>query len=142
MTSPSLARQSGTLTTCQTTPSVLTTLSRDTFLWPTLPGALKIRNISCIVQTTFIFRTRHAVIIEPLRPERFFIRTFNSTSLYILSVCEVDSKIIVTINSQLILPPGLWLLPVPLLSILQSGQHISSPLDSSSTVSSDHIDIQ
>ena len=36
-----------------------------------------------------ITRTRHAVIIEPLRPERFFIRTFNATSLYILSVCEV-----------------------------------------------------
>ena len=34
-------------------------------------------------------RTRHALIIEPLRPERFFIRTFNATSLYILSVCEV-----------------------------------------------------
>jgi len=34
-------------------------------------------------------RTRHAVIIEPLRPERFFIRTFNNTPLYILSVCEV-----------------------------------------------------
>ena len=34
-------------------------------------------------------RTRHAVIIEPLRPERFQIRTFNSTPLYILSVCEV-----------------------------------------------------
>ena len=36
-----------------------------------------------------ITRTRHAVIIEPLRPERFFIRTFNATSLYILSVCDV-----------------------------------------------------
>ena len=35
------------------------------------------------------FRTRQALIIEPLRPERFYIRTFNSTSLYILSVCEV-----------------------------------------------------
>ena len=34
-------------------------------------------------------RTRSALLIEPLRPERFFIRTFNSTSLYILSVCEV-----------------------------------------------------
>jgi len=34
-------------------------------------------------------RTRHAVIIEPFRPERFQIRTFNSTPLYILSVCEV-----------------------------------------------------
>jgi len=34
-------------------------------------------------------RTRHALIIEPYRPERFYIRTFNSTSLYILSVCEV-----------------------------------------------------
>ena len=37
-------------------------------------------------------RTRHAVIIEPLRPERFQIRTFNSTPLYILSVCEVSSQ--------------------------------------------------
>jgi hypothetical protein len=34
-------------------------------------------------------RTRQAVILEPLRPERFFVRTFNATSLYILSVCEV-----------------------------------------------------
>ncbi len=30
-----------------------------------------------------------AVIVEPLRPERFFVRTFNATSLYILSICEV-----------------------------------------------------
>ena len=35
---------------------------------------------------------RHAVIIEPLRPERFQIRTFNSTPLYILSVCEVGTS--------------------------------------------------
>ncbi|XP_023346769.1 CD109 antigen [Eurytemora carolleeae] len=34
-------------------------------------------------------RTRQALIIEPQRPEKFFIRTFNSTALYILSVCEV-----------------------------------------------------
>ena len=34
-------------------------------------------------------RTRQAVIIEPLRPERFFVTTFNVTSLYTLSVCEV-----------------------------------------------------
>ena len=34
-------------------------------------------------------RTRQAVILEPLRPERFFVRTFNATSLYILSICEV-----------------------------------------------------
>ena len=34
-------------------------------------------------------RTRQAVIVEPLRPERFEIRTFNATSLYILSICEV-----------------------------------------------------
>ena len=34
-------------------------------------------------------RTRQAIILEPLRPERFFIRTFNATSLYILSICEV-----------------------------------------------------
>ena len=34
-------------------------------------------------------RTRQAVIVEPLRPERFFVRTFNATSLYILSICEV-----------------------------------------------------
>merc|ERR1712141_18857 len=34
-------------------------------------------------------RTRQAVIIEPLNPERFFVRTFNATSLYILSICEV-----------------------------------------------------
>ena len=34
-------------------------------------------------------RTRQAVIIEPLRPEKFFVRTFNATSLYILSICEV-----------------------------------------------------
>ncbi len=27
--------------------------------------------------------------MEPLRPERFFVRTFNATSLYILSICEV-----------------------------------------------------
>ncbi len=27
--------------------------------------------------------------MEPLRPERFVARTFNSTPLYILSVCEV-----------------------------------------------------
>ena len=55
-------------------------------------------------------RTRQAVLIEPLRPERFTVnrtnlevsfkrennapnllqvRTFNATSLYILSICEV-----------------------------------------------------
>ena len=34
-------------------------------------------------------RTRQAVILEALRPERFFVRTFNATSLYILSICEV-----------------------------------------------------
>lgn len=34
-------------------------------------------------------RTRQAVIVEPLRPEYFFVRTFNATSLYILSICEV-----------------------------------------------------
>ena len=34
-------------------------------------------------------RTRQAVIMEPLNPERFFVRTFNATSLYILSICEV-----------------------------------------------------
>ena len=34
-------------------------------------------------------RTRQAVIIEPLRPEKFFVKTFNATSLYILSICEV-----------------------------------------------------
>ena len=34
-------------------------------------------------------RTRQAVIIEPLRPEKFHVTTFNATSLYILSICEV-----------------------------------------------------
>ena len=34
-------------------------------------------------------RTRQAVILESLRPEHFFVRTFNATSLYILSICEV-----------------------------------------------------
>jgi CD109 antigen len=34
-------------------------------------------------------RTRQAVLIEPLRPDRFMVRTFNATSLYILSICEV-----------------------------------------------------
>ena len=34
-------------------------------------------------------RTRQALLIEPMRPERFFIRVFNSTPLYILSICEV-----------------------------------------------------
>ena len=34
-------------------------------------------------------RTRQAIIVEPLRPERFYVRTFNATSLYILSICEV-----------------------------------------------------
>ena len=34
-------------------------------------------------------RTRQAVIIEPLRPEKFHVKTFNATSLYILSICEV-----------------------------------------------------
>ncbi len=29
------------------------------------------------------------MIVEPLRPERFMVRTFNATSLYILSICEV-----------------------------------------------------
>ena len=37
-------------------------------------------------------RTRQAVIVEPLRPEHFFVRTFNATSLYILSICEVRSQ--------------------------------------------------
>ncbi|XP_071744217.1 CD109 antigen [Lepeophtheirus salmonis] len=34
-------------------------------------------------------RTRQAIIIETINPERFFIRTFNSTSLHVLSICEV-----------------------------------------------------
>merc|ERR1719336_3532280 len=34
-------------------------------------------------------RTRQAVLVESLRPERFFVTTFNATSLYILSICEV-----------------------------------------------------
>jgi len=34
-------------------------------------------------------RTRQAVLAEALRPERFTVRTFNATSLYVLSVCEV-----------------------------------------------------
>lgn len=34
-------------------------------------------------------RTRQAIIFDPYKPEKFFIRTFNATSLYILSVCEV-----------------------------------------------------
>ncbi len=34
-------------------------------------------------------RTRQAVLMEPLRPERFVAQTFNSTPLYILSICEV-----------------------------------------------------
>jgi hypothetical protein len=34
-------------------------------------------------------RTRQAVLIEPLRPEKFYVKTFNATSLYILSICEV-----------------------------------------------------
>jgi hypothetical protein len=29
------------------------------------------------------------VLIEPLRPEKFYVKTFNATSLYILSICEV-----------------------------------------------------
>ena len=38
-------------------------------------------------------RTRQAVIVEPLRPEHFFVRTFNATSLYILSICEVGESL-------------------------------------------------
>ncbi|TRY72565.1 hypothetical protein TCAL_06513 [Tigriopus californicus] len=34
-------------------------------------------------------RTRQAILVEPYRPERFVIKTFNATSLYILSICEV-----------------------------------------------------
>ena len=34
-------------------------------------------------------RTRQAVIIEPLRPEKFYVKTFNATNLYVLSICEV-----------------------------------------------------
>ena len=34
-------------------------------------------------------RTRQAVIIEPLRPEKFYVKPFNATSLYVLSICEV-----------------------------------------------------
>eukprot|EP00095_Tigriopus_kingsejongensis_P006650 maker-scaffold363_size195477-snap-gene-0.39 protein:Tk06650 transcript:maker-scaffold363_size195477-snap-gene-0.39-mRNA-1 annotation:"hypothetical protein DAPPUDRAFT_320142" len=34
-------------------------------------------------------RTRQAILVEPYRPERFVVKTFNATSLYILSVCEV-----------------------------------------------------
>lgn len=34
-------------------------------------------------------RTRQVMLVEPYRPERFVIKSFNSTSLYILSVCEV-----------------------------------------------------
>ena len=118
--------------------SALITLSGDTFLWPTLQGEEKIHNFYYFKaylkhHTYVIFRTRHAVIIEPLRPERFFIRTFNSTSLYILSVCEVWTlkflKACLFTFSLILL--GLWLLSVPLLSILQPGQHTASPLDTS-----------
>ena len=41
-------------------------------------------------------RTRQAVIIEPLRPEKFYVKTFNATSLYILSICEVRERDIAT----------------------------------------------
>ena len=34
-------------------------------------------------------RTKQAVVVEQLRPERFYVHTFNATSLYILSICEV-----------------------------------------------------
>jgi len=34
-------------------------------------------------------RTRQVLLIEPLRPERFTITTYNSTSIWILSVCNV-----------------------------------------------------
>ena len=47
---------------------------------------LKVRRYFPIANLT---RTRQAVLVENLRPERFFIRTFNATSLYILSICEV-----------------------------------------------------
>ena len=47
----------------------------------------------CIISRYFpvanLTRTRQAVIIEPLRPEKFYVKTFNATSLYILSICEV-----------------------------------------------------
>ena len=47
----------------------------------------------CITSRYFpvanLTRTRQAVIIEPLRPEKFYVKTFNATSLYILSICEV-----------------------------------------------------
>jgi len=34
-------------------------------------------------------RTRQAMLVEPLRPEKFEILSFNTTTLYTLSVCEV-----------------------------------------------------
>jgi hypothetical protein len=34
-------------------------------------------------------RTRQAVLLEPLRPEKFLIRHLDSTPLYGLSICEV-----------------------------------------------------
>ena len=51
-----------------------------------LKKLLQVRRYFPIANLT---RTRQAVILEPLRPERFFVRTFNATSLYILSICEV-----------------------------------------------------
>merc|ERR1712029_630434 len=53
-------------------------------------------------------RTRQAVIVEPLRPERFFVRTFNATSLYILSICEVCGSYQCPFCSSATLPMINW----------------------------------
>ena len=61
--------------------------------WDTIFASLWQVNIPLLVPCTLhpryfpvanLTRTRQAVIIEPLRPEKFYVRTFNATSLYIL----------------------------------------------------------
>ena len=70
-------------------------------------------------------RTRQAVIIEPLRPERFYVKTFNATSLYILSICEVCGSYQCPYcpfysDSQLPLPSPVTVLVLLIISVIFS----------------------
>ena len=70
---------------CPPTPNVSHTTSDVTSPSLTSPGP----GLAFLFPSPSVSVLRQAVIIEPLRPERFQITTFNSTPLYILSVCEV-----------------------------------------------------
>jgi len=75
-------------------------------------------------------RTRQAVIIEPLRPEKFYVKPFNATSLYVLSICEVcgsyQCPYCPFYSASSLLQPSLLFITVSLVTslLLSRGEHL------------------